>query len=454
MTVGDDIEQHLSAETVAALRAMTEHDDGSDVPDAVLYDDGPAPEEPAGAFLPLDGELIRVGSGPASTTNDTKPQNPAAPVIIRPTQFTWSEPSQIPPRRWLYGRRLIRKYVSATIAAPGVGKSTLGLAEDVAMTTGRDLLGYPVIEPLRVWSWNGEDPRDELERRIAAICVHYGVQPEEMSDRLFIDSGREQAIIIAHMTRAGVAIATPVIDAVTAAIKANRIDVMRIDPFVSSHRVSENDNVAIDAVAKAWAQIADRTGCAIELVHHSRKTGGGCVTVEDARGASALLGAVRSARVLNVMSEDEATRAGVERRRGFVRIDDGKSNLAPSADKSEWIEIVSVGLGNGGGGPEDFVGVATRWEWPNAFDGLSTADLRKVQDTIAASEWAENVQATNWAGHAVAQTLGLDVSNPGDKARIKTLLRTWIANGVLRVVRRRNDRQARDQSYIVVGAPA
>ena len=84
-----------------------------------------------------------------------------------------------------------------------------------------------------------------------------------------------------------------------------------------------------------------------ELVHHSRKTGAD--VVQDGRGAVALLAAARSARVLNGMSEDEASQGG----ENF-----GKVNLAPPADKAAWFRFVSVALGNG-----DDVGVPTPWRF-------------------------------------------------------------------------------------------
>ena len=104
---------------------------------------------------------------------------------------------------------------------------------------------------------------------------------------------------------------------------------MIVDPFVASHRVVENDNPAIELVAATWAEIADVTGCGIELVHHARKTGGADITVEDGRGGSALLAKVRSARVLNSMSEADAAKAGVENRRSFFRVENGKANMTP-----------------------------------------------------------------------------------------------------------------------------
>ena len=47
---------------------------------------------------------------------------------------------------------------------------------------------------------------------------------------------------------------------------------------------------------KAYADVAQETNCAIDLVHHSRKPNGTAVGIEDARGASAAIGAVRAAR--------------------------------------------------------------------------------------------------------------------------------------------------------------
>src|ERR1700678_4295766 len=84
---------------------------------------------------------------------------------------------------------------------------------------------------------------------------------------------------------------------------------------------------SLSAAQATWAEIADVTGCAIELVHHTRKTGGADVTVEDGRGGSALLAKVRSGRVINVMSDAEASKAGVKNRRFFFRVENGKASM-------------------------------------------------------------------------------------------------------------------------------
>lgn len=377
-----------------------------------------------------------------------------APAAVKASPFKWIEPAAIPRRQWLYGRHYVRKFISETVAPGAYGKSTLAMTEALAIVTGRALLGVIPDERANVWIWNGEDPMEEMQRRIVAAALHYEIDPTEIEGRLFVDTGRETKIIIAEQTRTGAIVARPIVDAVIATIKANAIGLMIVDPFVASHRVVENDNPAIELVAATWAEIADVTGCAIELVHHARKTGGAEITVDDGRGGSALLAKVRSARTLNGMTDDEAARAGVDNRRSYFRVQNGKANLSPTPDKADWYRLESFDLGNGSEGqPSDSVAVVTRWTWPDAFAGVTVSDLRGVQVAIAAGRWRESPQAKDWAGHAVASVLKLDAANKAHRAKIAGLLKTWIATGALVIVEGL-DSARRPRSFVEVGTPA
>jgi RecA-family ATPase len=229
---------------------------------------------------------------------------------ISATPFVWRDPATIPPRSWLYGRHYIRQFLSCTIAPGGWAKSSQLIVEVLAMASGRPLLGVNPASKLRVWYWNGEDPLDEIDRRIEAAMVHYDIKPEEIEGHLFRDSGRKMPIIMATQTRNATIIAKPIVEEVIETIRLNKIDVMVVDPFVKSHRVTENDNLAIDMAAEQWAAIADITNCAIEASHHTRKVSGGDVTIEDSRGASSLMSAARVGRVLNRMNREEASQSG------------------------------------------------------------------------------------------------------------------------------------------------
>lgn len=362
----------------------------------------------------------------------------SAPCVITPSPFKWCNPASLPRRSWIYGRFLIRRQVSLTVAPGGVGKSSLETIEALSLVTGRRLLHDIPHGQFRVWLWNGEDPRDELDRRNAAACLHYGISAADIGDRLFIDTGRETEIVVARAdARNGITVAVPIVDALIEAIRTNRLDVVRIDPFVSCHQVPENDNGAIDRVAKTYARIADQTDCAIHLVHHCRKTGGSAVEIEDGRGAVALIAAARAARTLNSMTEEEASRAGIENRFAHVRIDDGKANLAPRSDKARWIKIVGQSLGNGDGGlldNSDSVAVVTPWEWPDPLANVTGADFEKAAAAIRAGRWRENMQARNWVGHAVANALGLDLNDKAQKAKVAGMIRIWLAAKSLRLV--------------------
>ena len=123
------------------------------------------------------------------------------PVKFTPTPFKWRDPSTFPRRQFVYGRHYARQFLSVTAAPTKVGKSSLGLVEAVAMASGRNLLGVEPVRPMRVWYWNGEDPQEELERRVLAICLHYSIDRDEVEKNLFLDSGRDTEIIIATQTR-------------------------------------------------------------------------------------------------------------------------------------------------------------------------------------------------------------------------------------------------------------
>ena len=369
--------------------------------------------------------------------------------------FVWRDPADIPPRRWLYKPHLIRGFVSLTVSPGGVGKSTLTLCEALALASGRSLLGVLPSERTRVWCWNGEDPGEEIERRIQAAMMHHQLKAADLEGWLFTGSGRDADLVIAEQDRNGISVAAPVVDALIAFITQHQIGAVIIDPFVSSHRVLENDNGAIDRVAKTWGRIANVTGCAVELVHHTRKTGGAEVSVEDGRGASALLAAARHARTLRTMSEKEADTLGVERidRQAYVRIDGGKANLSPPASGAVWFRLANVHLPNG-----DYVQAASHWTPPDPFEGVAAADLLRVQEVIKAGRgedaegWRANIQAGDaWVGHAIGQALGLDVGQKRDAARARELLRKWLVSGALVKVERTINAKGKTAPFVEVG---
>jgi hypothetical protein len=353
--------------------------------------------------------------------------------VITASPYTWKSPADIPERDWLYDNLLLRKFVSATVSPGAVGKSSLTAAETLAQVSGKGLLGVTPPKQLRVWLWNLEDPQEEIERKLQAAALHYGLSPDDIGDRLFMDSGRDQRLVVATADRGGTTIVQPVVDALVSQIQERQIDIVVIDPFVSCHTVPENDNTAQDMIIKEWGRVADRGNCAVHLVDHTRKLGENDeATVESARGAKSKTDGCRSVRILNRMTKAEGEKAGVENHRLYFSTYDDKPNLHRPADKKDWFKLISVPLGNGHlGGPGDEVGVVTCWEWPDLLAGITGADFDKAARAIKSGTWRADAQSPSWVGNAIAKALELNLALPADKAKVKALLKSWRESGAL-----------------------
>jgi hypothetical protein len=374
------------------------------------------------------------------------------------TPHKWRDPSTIPPRDFLYGRHIIRGYVSGDVSMGGVGKTSEIQVEIAAMVTGRDLLGVKPKREYRVWYINLEDPQDEIDRRFAAIFKHYGISEKDIGDRLFTDSGRGKNFVVAREGRNGIEFDKDVIADIEDTIRKNKIDFLAIDPFVNCARFAENDNNAMAAIIeKVWATIAERRSCAVGLEHHVRKgsSGHNGYTVEDARGAGALINSCRVVRVLNTMTKDEGEKAGVERHRSYFRIDTGKVNLAPPPEESEWRKYLSIPLDNAKGDcPEDWIGVVTAWDWPDPMASLTVADLIAAQNAVSkGGPWRKDSQAKEWVGKPIAEALHLDPNAKADRTKIIGALKTWLATKMFKEVEG-EDAKRMKRIFIEVGIRA
>jgi hypothetical protein len=105
---------------------------------------------------------------------------------------------------------------------------------------------------------------------------------------------------------------------------------------------------------------------------------------------------MRSVRILNVISEDEAKAAQLPtdrlQRKKYLRIDDDKGNNRAPAERASWVRFVSVTLPNDIGilKPGDSVGVLEPWVYPDpdentqlsaAADDVYLCLLRQFDDT-------------------------------------------------------------------------
>jgi AAA domain/Bifunctional DNA primase/polymerase, N-terminal len=317
-----------------------------------VEDKGPADEIPDVEAPPI----APSSEGPGARSKRNKPANVLVP-------FKAFDPADLPRRQWLLDQHYMRGVVSITAGMGGRGKSTNSLVEAVVLATARPLLGEPPGERCHVWYHCGDDSMEELHRRVAAICQRYSIDMEELESWLFLTTPREFELRVAEGYM-DVKTDNATINRIHDQVEANAVDVAILDPLVKLHLVREAD-VGMDRVIGVFQSVADEHGCSVEIVHHTRKGVAGQVDAvqggDDMRGSSAIQGAVRSQRMVNVMPAPEAARLQIFEtdRRRYIRITNEKVNYAPSG-RGSWFRLASVELPNG-----DNVGVVEPWKHPD-----------------------------------------------------------------------------------------
>lgn len=369
----------------------------------------------------------------------------SAPEAFPATPLESLDLDNIPPRQWVYGRELVRGFVSVLASTGGTGKTAYTMVSGVSVALARSLF-HPgmgeVPAHLRVhksgpvWFYNLEDPQDELRRRIKATLQHHKVSREALTGKIFLDSGRDRPLVVAVRVAGVGLVQAPVLVPLIAELKLRQISVLIIDPFVQSHGAEENRNEEMNLVMAAWGRVANEANCAVWLVHHFRKGGQGG-DAEAVRGAAAIQGAARSMHTLSTMTMEEAASLGVppEDRWQFIRHDNVKQNMAPVAGKAIWFQLVSVELGNiTEDYPEgDSVQTVAAWSLPTPWEGLTwdkiEVILREIDLGCGDGEfYAMGKQAKDrWAGHVVMEHASKGAS------QIVPILAAWKEAGLLEI---------------------
>ena len=267
---------------------------------------------------------------PLKLVSSNEEQETRSPFALQPIRII--DQRAIKHRQWIYGHHLIRGFVTLLIAPGGTGKSSLVLGMCMALATNRALLGSTIFQQCNVACLNLEDPQDEIDRRVTALAMRYGITNQHLDGRLFVSpAGRN--VRIAENGPDGFSIVHPDEKQIIEKIRDERIGVLAVDPFAESHTLEENSNPAMIQAAAAWRRVARAGGCAVMLTHHVRK--GPVESIEAARGAKALTDSARIGLLLSTMTEAEAGDLGIDpgTRLQYVRLDDAKANMAPRPQK-------------------------------------------------------------------------------------------------------------------------
>ena len=346
----------------------------------------------------------------------------------------------IQPRPWVMGSDLIKGEVSGLFGGGGSGKSTLVILQALSIATGRNLMGAHVFGKRKVWLWNGEDGKEELERRITAAMMHFGITQEDIGDRLLIQTNAEMPMNIAFETtqqertgdnRSKVAVDATLRDWIIDTANKEGVEVIIFDPFINTHQLNENDNVHVNIVMTAFKQIAREGNLALQLVHHVQKgslrdDGKSDNSADAARGATAFINAARVGMAVQQMSVAEAHIAEIMNPTQYVKLIDSKANLAQRRAFSDvrWFKKESVNLGNGtemypNG---DDVAVMVQYTMTQSADLRKLGQLQVLLETLRAEMEVmdsddedgpvagfvfKHSSNTFWAGWKIAEALEL-----------------------------------------------
>jgi hypothetical protein len=350
------------------------------------------------------------------------------------------EPGLIPPRQWLLGNQFCRGFISALFAAGGVGKSALRLIQFISLSLGRPLCGQYVFRRCRVLLISLEDDQTELQRRIAAVLIHFGVKRSELKGWLFcatptgvkLAEQRNKMRVVGDLERR-----------IRDAVARRQPDLVALDPFIKLHDLAENDSGDMNFVCSLLTRIAVESQIAVDVPHHVHK---GTIAAGDAdagRGSSGIRDAGRLIFTLTMMSDTEAQAFNIEpdQRYAYVRLDSAKVNITPRSGAAAWFRIVGVPINNAT--PEyptgDTIQVAEPWSPPDAWTNLSTATLNAMLDFIDAGcrdkdsdqlngeRFSNAPAAKDRAVWPVIQRFAPDKT----EAQCRTIIHKWLDNGVL-----------------------
>lgn len=356
------------------------------------------------------------------------------PLILAPVGIL--NPKLRAPRDWLVPHRMMRRHITMTTAAPGVGKSTIAIEEAISLASGIDFLGFGITKSHRVAVINNEETRDELERRIEATCAYFDVPPAAIAETLFLYSGVDaEKLILAHTDKNGNVLPTIRAGQLQELTQTLKLDLVILDPFVQLHYAEESSNEQISRVMVQLRGLGSKQhAAAIHVVHHNRKPAAGnshqAGDISAARGASSMGGEAHFFFTLADMAEADAEQLNIPEndRVNFLRLDDAKRKMSPAIG-AKWFERHGVHMPYGLMGEE--VGVLVPRDLNDLENKISMHTANEILHRIDEA-WnqgmplSESHQAkTRYVIPHMMQ--GLQVTRQAAKA----LLKDWLDNAVV-----------------------
>jgi KaiC/GvpD/RAD55 family RecA-like ATPase len=292
----------------------------------------------------------------------------------------------------------------------GTGKSLLALQLALACSTASPWLGLDVDQGAVVYV-SAEDDPDEIKLRMREICEAEGVELGE-AFTLYVANlvGRDAVLAVEDKGRM---VPTPLFRSLRLTVAEIRPILVVIDNLADAFAGNENNRSLAKQFIGLLRGLALDYDCVVLLLAHPSLSG--LREGTGTSGSTAWSNSVRSRLYLHRLGEADADRNArvLESMKANYAAAGGRFNLA-------WRK-----------------GRFVRQEIGSAWDRITKADVERVREKIASGLYRFNEQSPMWAGHAVAEVLGLDIGQAlpardrsdlqkRQRADVRTYLAGWV----------------------------
>src|SRR5262249_29106957 len=133
---------------------------------------------------------------------------------------------------------------------------------------GRPLCGQHVFERCCVLLISLEDDDDELQRRIQAVLLHYGIARSELKGWLYCKYVKRSKLAELQNKQR---VTGPLEQEIRNAIDCFQPGLVALDPFVKLHSLGESDSGDMNFVCDVLSAIAVDEKIAVDIPHHVHK---------------------------------------------------------------------------------------------------------------------------------------------------------------------------------------
>lgn len=279
------------------------------------------------------------GAASSARSLDKIVAGPSLDVVISRATGAWEfgnaiPENQIKARDWIMHRLLLRQALTALVATGSAGKTTLLLTLAALGAAGRALHEKMLCpKPFRSVIYDAEEPREELSRRLAAVCAVLKLDWRQVSQQIMLLGMDDVDFSLASGSPGQWTQHTALVEQLVAVASAPDVGLVGIGPLNKLSPLDVSDNTAMAWLMKLMGQIAVRADVALLFTHHTSKDadkrGDADVSAASALGAQSIISSVRIAYTMAPLSEDDMLdqRIAPEDAGRYVRLNDSKMNL-------------------------------------------------------------------------------------------------------------------------------